>query len=204
MILDKNNDVFIIWLILAIIATSLLPQKISESLEPVDGTLSAQVELLKEALESGIDFNQKDNDEVLSDTSSISELEVGEKGKDKENLLTDEMMMEEDSHNRQLRVNKGKQHKQNINNNSKATSVIVACLIDRATDTDTHTLILFFVVTANADMDKEENFLERGALENTMRNSIAAARKRESEVVGYCGSTPNIASQHVGHQLICF
>ncbi len=136
MTLDKNNGVFIIWLILAIIATSLLPQKISESLEPVDGTLSAQVELLKEALESGIDFNQKDNDEVLSDTSSISELEVGEKGNDKENLLMDEMMMEEDSHNRQLRVNKGKQHKQNINNNSKATSVIVACLIDRATDTD--------------------------------------------------------------------
>ncbi len=96
-------------------AAYLLPQQISESLEPVDGTLSAQVELLKDALESGIDFNQKDNndDEVQSAMSSTSELEVDGKGKDKEHSLTDEMM--EDSQNGQLGINKGKQH--NINNN---------------------------------------------------------------------------------------
>ncbi len=98
-------------------AAYLLPQQISESLEPVDGTLSAQVKLLKEALESGIDFNQKDDDddEVQSATSSTSELEVDGKGKDKERLLMDEMI--EDSQNGQLGINKGKQHR-NINNNS--------------------------------------------------------------------------------------
>ncbi len=61
----------------------------------------------------------------------------------------------------------------------------------------THTLILFLSATVNANMDKEENdFLDRGVAENAMRNSTAA-RKRQSEVFGYCGSSPNIASPHI-------
>ncbi len=98
----------------------LSPQKISDSLEPVDGALSAQVELLKDALESGINFNQKgDEDEVQSAINNASELEVDGKGKEEqegaqrafvheEHLQVDGMADSESGG--ELRVTKGKQY----------------------------------------------------------------------------------------------